>query len=166
MKKIIDNKGRLFGKISIIDIFVILIVVILAIGLYFKFNTLDVTGASTPTETFTYEIRIKEVRSFAADSLAVGDKVYDKEGNRCIGQITAIDITDSTRNTTLANGTFGNVSVEDRYDIALTVEATGTISNDHYFIDKTFELNAGSSTSLYTRYYTFTGTVDNVEVGN
>ena len=35
---IIDNKGRLFGKINIVDICVILIVV-LAVGLtYFKFN--------------------------------------------------------------------------------------------------------------------------------
>ena len=34
--KIIDGNGRLFGKISVIDVLVILVVAVLAAALYFK----------------------------------------------------------------------------------------------------------------------------------
>ena len=38
---IIDNKGKLFGKVSIIDICVILVVVVGIVGAYFTVSTLN-----------------------------------------------------------------------------------------------------------------------------
>jgi hypothetical protein len=164
MKKIIDSKGRIGGKVSVIDVFVILVVLILIVGLYVKFNKLDATGSSTPTETITYQIEIKEARHYALENLVLGDTIYDSEGQREIGKITAIDSVPSTKTTGLSDGSFANVSVEDRLDITLTVESIGSIEADgHYYLSQTYELNNGAKQSFYTKYYTFTGTI--VDIG-
>ena len=54
--KIIDKNGRLFGKISVIDVLVILVVAVMAFALYVKNNSLSVTSTSgsvsVPKSTF------------------------------------------------------------------------------------------------------------------
>ena len=49
--KVIDNNGRLFGKISLIDVLAVLVVLALGAALYVKSNQPH-TGASVPTGIF------------------------------------------------------------------------------------------------------------------
>ena len=53
--KILDRDGRLFGKISIIDVIVILVVAVLALAIYVK-GQMPQTGASVTTTPVVYQI--------------------------------------------------------------------------------------------------------------
>lgn len=70
--KIIDHNGRLFGKISVIDLLVVAVVAVMAVALNFKNNQAH-TGTSVPEESVTFQIRVRGVRSYVAGSIAVGD---------------------------------------------------------------------------------------------
>ena len=52
--KILDRDGRLFGKISIIDVIVILVVAVLALAIYVK-GQMPQTGASVTTTPVVYQ---------------------------------------------------------------------------------------------------------------
>ena len=45
--KIIDRNGRLFGKISVIDLLVIAVVAVMAVALYVKTNQKEITSTTT-----------------------------------------------------------------------------------------------------------------------
>ena len=59
--KVIDNNGRLFGKISLIDVLAVLVVLALGAALYVKSNQPH-TGASVPTQPITYQVRVDGAR--------------------------------------------------------------------------------------------------------
>lgn len=162
MKKIIDDKGRLFGKISVIDIIVILVVIVLAAAVYMKTHVNETTSTATPTENITYYVKITTVRQSTVDALKVGDVVYDDNGNEA-GKITNIQVTDATVSSTLLDGTYITAHSEDRYDIVLALEVPCTISEGRYYANKTKELSINSLRDLYTRYLGFTATIIDIE---
>ena len=62
-KKIMDERGRLFGVINIIDVIVILLAVVLVCGVYVKFSRMSVLPAgSSDLQEVTYQMEIKTVR--------------------------------------------------------------------------------------------------------
>ena len=92
--KIIDRNGRLFGKISIIDLVVVAVVIVMAFALYVKTNHNEITSTSTPDSTITYQMLVRGVRTYVADAVQVGDHVYDQDrnsGGGSLGVITDID---------------------------------------------------------------------------
>ena len=58
--KMIDRNGRLFGKISVIDVLVILVVLVMAAALYFK-NIQTHTGTAVTEQTITFQVRAREI---------------------------------------------------------------------------------------------------------
>ena len=86
---IIDNKGRLFGKVSIIDLIVLAAVIILAVSyLYRDQGTQAISGGG---KTVTLKIVCNYAFPGAADSLEVGDQLVASSGltNAFIKEITA-----------------------------------------------------------------------------
>ena len=53
MKKIVDERGRLFGRISVIDFIVIAVVIVLAVAAYYKYHALDATSKSAGNTPIT-----------------------------------------------------------------------------------------------------------------
>ena len=160
MKKIIDDKGRVFGRISIIDFIVIAIVIVLGIAVYLKFNVLEVTSNSAETP-ITYEIKISGIRDYTIDGIQTGDILFDlnNDSGVSIGTIVSIASAPAQAASERLDGTFVIGNVEGRYDLTLTVEATGLESSGRYFINRTYEINANSIRTFYTKYCTFSATI-------
>ena len=51
MKKLIDENGRLFGLVSVIDVAVIVVVAVLAVALYTKDSAMPIASAADPMQT-------------------------------------------------------------------------------------------------------------------
>ena len=56
----IDRNGRLFGKISVIDVLVIGVVLVMAAALFFKNNQAH-TGMSVTEQDITFQVRARGV---------------------------------------------------------------------------------------------------------
>ncbi len=164
MKKIIDEHGRVFGKVSIIDFIVILIVLALGAALYFKYNVLEVTSTAGKTDNITYEITIYGARVHTANGIQIGDALYDKNGSggHSVGKITNMTMADATKTSALADGTTVNGNYLGRYDITLTIEAGGTVSEGRYLVNRTYEINTNSIRTFYTKYSTFEATITEI----
>lgn len=161
MKKIIDEKGRVFGRISIIDFIVIAIVLVLGIALYIKFNVLEVTSNSAETTKITYELKISGIRDFTIESIQAGDILFDltNDNGNSIGTIVSVVSEPAQAACERIDGTYIIGNVEGRYDLTLTIEANGLANSGRYFINKTYEINANSIRLFYTKYCTFSATI-------
>ena len=158
MKKIIDDKGRLFGIINVIDIAVILVVLLLAAAVYVKYNVLEKTSITTENTPITYEITIKGIRQSAVDTMLVGDVLYGGDSG-AIGTISAVNVNPARANVTLLDGSYVTSDVPERFDVTLTVQGEGTEKGGHYHINRTYELNLNSERNFYTKYNSFSAVI-------
>jgi hypothetical protein len=155
MKRIIDERGRLFGIISVIDVAVLLAVVILAIAAFTKFNVYENPLTSESMVDVLYTIKIPAIRHSNASLMRVGDKVFSTETGANIGTIVAVEIKDAEEIEVLVDGSYVVARVYERYDVYLTIEARCSASNGRYYADRTFELNANAEYKIYTKYNEF-----------
>lgn len=158
--KILDKNGRLFGKISIIDVLVILAVAVLAAALAFK-NTQTHTGATSANVPITYQVRINGDRSYVTDAVRVGDNLYDQENSSGgpLGTITAIEVFPGKKVATFNDGTMGEAPVEDGVTLLLTVRGEGIISDNRYLLNRVYNLGVNTTRNYYTPYAQFVATV-------
>ena len=162
--KVIDHNGRLFGKISVIDVLVILVVIALAGALYVK-NTRPHTGTSVTTQTITYQVLVEGAQSYLKDNIHVGDKVYDltySSGGSPLGEITAIEEQPGSKLTTFTDGTMGLASVEDGVNLLLTIEGEGLVNDKGYSINRVYDLGINAARTYYTKYVEFNITVTKI----
>ena len=158
--KIIDRNGRLFGKISVIDVLVIAVVLVMAAALFFKSNQTH-TGTSVTSETITYQMVANGVRTYVADAVQVGDLMYDQDRSSggTLGKIVDIQVLPGTKLGEMNDGTAGMVPVEDGVDLLLTIEGSGIVSEGRYLLNRVYDLGVNSARNYYTPYAQFTGTI-------
>lgn len=165
--KILDRNGRLFGKISIIDVLVILVVAVLGAALFFKSNQTH-TGTTVTEQPIVFQIRVRGAENYVADAIKVGDGVYDKDyssGGKAIGEITEIEVEREPGQKLaddLHDGTAALVEVEDSVDLLITVEGSGLVTGKSYSINRVYALGVNSSRTYYTKQAQFVGTVANI----
>jgi hypothetical protein len=150
--KIIDKQGRLFGKLSVIDLLVIVIVVVLAVSVYLKRNVKDHTAATTP---IVYQVKVSGIRDDMLDNWQVGDQMYDADNDSAMGVITEIRTEPSQSTATRIDGTYSTDTIEGRKDVYLTLSADGLVSNGRYYVDRSYEISVNSNRSVYTKYAGF-----------
>ena len=162
--KIIDRNGRLFGKISVIDLLVIAVVAVLAAALSFKSNQSH-TGVTVTEQPIVFQIRARAVDDYLAQAIQVGDGVYDKDyssGGRAIGRITDIQVErDPGRkmNDEMNDGTAALLDYEDTVDLLITVEGSGVSDGRSYTINRVYEVGVNASRTYRTNRATFVGSV-------
>lgn len=165
--KIIDQNGRLFGKISVIDLLVVAVVVVMAAALNFKSEQTH-TGTTVTEQPITFQIRARGVRTYVVDAIRVGDGLYDQNyasGGRSLGEITDIQVERDPGTTMvyLNDGAVEMVDTEDTVDLLITVQGQGLISGKNYSINRVYDLAVNSARGYYTRTCQFTGTVASIQ---
>ena len=161
--KLIDHNGRLFGKISVIDVLVLAVVVVLAAALYFKSNQTH-TGTSVTNNEITYQVLASGVRNYVADAVREGDYMYDQDRSSggTLGKIVSIEVLPSGKMGEFNDGTVDTVPVEDGVDLLLTIQGSGILSDGRYLLNRVYDLGVNSSRNFYTPYAQFTGVVTSI----
>ena len=147
-----DNKGRIFGKINIIDLCVVVILIIAVAVTYFKFNMSAHSDVTTSNGRAEYTILAMGLRSFTVDQFEIGDKFFDIESDKCIGEVVAVETEPAYEYITKADGDIVLAEMPERYNMLVTVQ-TDAVINDK-------GINANSAKFLYlnqnSTYYTQT----------
>ena len=157
--KLMDKNGRLFGKISVIDVVVVLVVLIMAAALYVKNTSLSHTSTRVSNTPITYQVTAYNVRQYVADAIQEGDLLYDQDYSTG-GTLGAIQ--SSGKLTELYDGTVVNAPAQDSVNLVLTIQGEGLISEGRYQLNRIYDLGINTSRNFYTPYAQFTGTVTSI----
>ena len=160
MKKLIDENGRLFGLVSIIDVAVIAVVAVLAAALYTKDTALPIASVGDPMQTIQYEVTINNMPAGRLDSLRLEDNIYDRETGNPMGVIKDIQAEDCVISMLKADGTYVMAPIEGRYNVTLAVEAQAMVDDrGHYYVNRSNIVGVGWSMDFYTKTSLFGGTI-------
>ena len=141
----IDNSGRLFGKVSLLDIFIVLAAIALFVGFFYSQISEQVGVFVAPTEEFYVTFEANRLRAVNAASIEVGDVVFRLHENAPLGIVTHIEpLEPATFLLVRSDGTAKNVAMEGRYRLVYTVRAQGSITSIGYFVNGNDHLAVGS----------------------
>lgn len=169
---IIDEKGKLFGKVSIIDIAVILVIVVSIIGGIVVYKNIE-QGKIAPSESALInhssalgdacvEFELSNVREITKNFLSVGDRVYSAETDKFLGEITKIDSTPYKDTITGTDGTMVFAPVPERYTLTLSVKVSGQQTQKGFFSVENTHFAVGDSMPIKTETVETTPTIKRV----
>ncbi|NCB50908.1 MAG: DUF4330 domain-containing protein [Clostridia bacterium] len=151
----IDEKGRLFGKVNLIDLIIVIIIIAALVFLGVKFLGPESTAANTQKAvvSFYYE----ECPNYVADQLKAGDSVWDSGDNVTIGTVKDWTTADSVTYLLDDNGNTVQTSKDGYCALTLRCEAEGvigehgiTINGTLYGVGHTLTMYAGEA-KLYLK---------------
>jgi hypothetical protein len=159
--KIIDSKGRLFGKVSIIDILVLLVIVAVIAGVYILFIKNDNTPLIAKSDKILTVFYTEEVHSFVKDSIKIGDQVRDRVTNAYFGKVVKVETGNSVSFGVNSAGEVIQSPKDGFISIKIFVEGDGVYSDADvrfgsyiFYSNRPFEVRFGK-TALWTRIIGF-----------
>ena len=164
MKKLIDENGRLFGRISLIDVVVIAVALVLVVAFYTKGSTVPISSAADPMTDIRYEVTITNMPDGRLNSLRVGDELYDKETKLLMGTIADIQSEECVISMLKADGTYVMAPIEGRYNVKLVVDAKAMVDEHQLiYVNRAAQVAVGLSIDFYTQTSLFGGTITGME---
>lgn len=153
---IIDEKGKLFGKINVVDFAVVAVVLLAILGVGFKLISSSTT-LFKKTEEFQIVFYNEDLPGYVADSINVGDKVKDSVRNTVFGEVTGKEVTPSVVFAADDRGVLQQTTRPGYVSMKLTVIGKGIytetgiiINNMDYYVGRSLELRAGNGV-IWTR---------------
>ncbi|QIB26941.1 DUF4330 domain-containing protein [Caloranaerobacter azorensis] len=126
--KIIDNKGRIFGLINIIDLTVLLIFVLLIVGGGYKLSK-SKPNVVAEGQKVLVKLEISNVRKPTVDGIEEGAILYHYDRGQVFGKIVEKKVKNFKEAVTTSDGKIVMADVPGKYVIDLTVEADAVITD-------------------------------------
>ncbi len=142
----IDEKGRLFGKVNIVDLLIIVIVLAAAAFIGMKVLGPDSTAANTQNVRIT--MFCEESPTFVVDQLEAGCEAWDSANQVTLGTLVDWTTGDSMSAITDANGEVVEIAREGYRSVRLVCEGTGVVSDRGVTIGGVL-YGVGQSASVY-----------------
>ncbi|WP_036480441.1 DUF4330 domain-containing protein [Myxosarcina sp. GI1] len=173
--KIIDSKGRLFSKVSILDLGAALIILLVIIGIFFFPGTPVTQSIVAQTKLKPVEVKVLVRGLSVADFDGLLENFEtDKKSNIIIrnqpaGEVEVIDVSPLPRTTPVPqpDGTVKALpdprpEIAMIQDMVLTLQGRAEITNNGVVLDNTKKVKIGTPIQLEGNMYDFNGTIISV----
>ena len=165
--KLVDEKGKLFGKINPIDLAVILLLLLAMVvtGLKLTSGKAGQT-AGTHDVTIRYTLYIRQLRQVSVDAvMAETENITDAEYGGSVGHIVGEVLkTPAKVNVLLEDGTYTTTTYDDRYDLYVTLEAPGKETDTGVFTLEDRRMYFGGTVGINNGYVETFGEIVALEI--
>ncbi len=149
--KIIDERGRLFSKINIIDFVIVVAVVALSVATVVKFKTSD-TYLSRG-RILEYTVLVENVRKPTVDAINQNKEgLIDYETKKEIGNIINAEVSGASELELMNDGKYADVKFKDKFDVLLTIQTTGTETQDNFYTSSGKKIVVGDEIMINNGY--------------
>lgn len=157
-----SKDGKLFGKISIIDIGAVILVILLAAGVYIKFFGAQNQKKFSSRENYRCVVKVSNIRDCTVEALEKGGQVYDSITKEYIGDIKSVVKEPGENIITMADGSHKIVPVENRYNAYVTIDFSGRQSAEGYYTDTNKQISTGSTLNMNAKFAKCDGVIQSV----
>jgi hypothetical protein len=146
--RILDQKGRLFGKVSVIDLLILLAVVGLGLGYVYQRTSPEILQIVNADTKFYVTMTANRMRGFSVDAVDIGDIMYKQHDRQPLGTVVKLETEPATDYMLYPDGTAVLVEMEERYRMYITLESTGSITDVGYHVNGIMHIAPGSEIVL------------------
>ncbi|WP_066495994.1 DUF4330 domain-containing protein [Abyssisolibacter fermentans] len=163
--KIIDNKGKLFGLINVIDLLVLLIIVLAVGGVGYKLKNRPTSLGGSNTQKVTLSVEVSGVRQATVDGMQEEDKLFHYDRGNYFGQIKKIEVLPYKEAVATSEGKVVLADVPEKFNVFLEVESDAAIS-DSLVVVGGEHTRIGSQFRLKNKKIAVFGTVLKIDENN
>ena len=159
--KAIDEKGRVFGKLNLIDLVVVLVLIALVVGVAWNLVGGKISNAVAANNAVTvqYEVLCTNVDRAVADyCMENSNGQLMSNGDLLNGSVTGCTMEPYMESTINAEGSTVSYQVTDRQNLRFTIECQVVPANNAYEVGSQ-EVRVGKSHIVKTSMIEVTGTV-------
>jgi hypothetical protein len=156
---LIDNKGKLFGKINVLDLVVILAVLVVIAGVAYKFTKSNTPSVFRQNDKVEITFYVEELPDYAADAVEVGAPVTDRTTGSKFGVVKSVDTQPSVSYAPNSAGEIVKSTKETFRSQKVVVAGEGLFSDNgvtynsiDYYVNKQLEVRFGN-VAVWTRVY-------------
>lgn len=158
--KIINEKGKLFGIINIIDLTVLIVLALIIVGGAKRMKSKPIVSNESSKAIITYEV--SDIRMVSVENIVVGDPIYHYDKGVYIGDIIEVEHKPFLEPVE-GNGEWINAEVPEKYVAVFKVEAD-VRDNPDVIIAGGEQTRVGAQFRLKNKRIAFFGTVLEVDV--
>jgi len=153
----IDNQGRIRGRVSIIDIVIVVAILALVAGFVYRRATPHISDIFRSEEPFYVTFEVNRIRGIITeDSVIIGESIFRQHAtHHALGTIVHIEHLPATEIMRRTDGTAVLATMEGRYSLRITIEATGNITPSGYFVNGNDHLSPGGDIRLVNSRFFF-----------
>lgn len=135
--KIIDKRGKLFGKVSILDILIICVIIAVGLVVYNKVFNKQAIMDNKEYKTMTYEVEIQNVAiEMTNDVVKLDDKLYDSRNGDYLGVLKQFHF--GPKKVIIANKEekkYEEIEVPNKKTLTILIEGQGYETTNDVFIE-------------------------------
>ena len=151
----IDEKGKIFGFVSLIDVFVVITIALISLFGIFAFGGQGISAFAQPI-SIEISFLIENLETFTADSVFIGDPVLDNHTGSDLGVIINIDRSPTIEYHPDVNGIMTASYLPNHYRLEITSRFYGHnwhngiwVNGTTFFVGETIVIRAGN-TNIFT----------------
>ena len=144
----IDSYGRIKGRVSIVDIVLVVAVIGLLVGFLHTRTSERIGQIWRPDTQFEIVFQIDRTRHFIADAVSEGDLMFREHDRTALGRVIKVERLPAWDYFDHRDGTVTREPMELRYTLRITIEAVGSVTERGYFINGMDHLANGSGVRL------------------
>ncbi|RJQ08306.1 MAG: DUF4330 domain-containing protein [Bacillota bacterium] len=159
--KLLDEHGRLFGRVNLVNAVVALVVVAAVAAGAYKLMVVEDTGVAETGEVIvTFEVR--DVRQPSVDAVSVGETVYGFETQIPLGPVVEKRAEPHLEPVVTADGRVVMAEVPGHFDLFLVVRGRAAVGPRAISLSGR-ELKIGIELSVTGRLFSFKSTIVGLE---
>jgi len=158
---------------NVIDALIIILLIAVVLGIYFRFNVIERLTSEEKTETYTVSFSVDNIRYTTPSYMNVGDKVYFGDTGDLFGTLISESENQSVLSITPASEIFVDSSgsikevfyeAESRVDAKGRIECRGIYTDEGGFcVDGTRYIAPGQTVEINTELVTLVVTVTSID---
>lgn len=157
MNKLMDKNGKLFGKISIIDLLIVGLVLLVVLGIAMRQARTEQDTQLVQDTPISYTIEIVNVRHWARYNIRPGDHLFSS--NTQVGTVVAVTYEPYIATSVTPYGVF-QAEVPNRYITRIHVEARATVDDGRVLVSHSIPMGSGNTGVWFSsRYTNFSGRI-------
>jgi len=157
----IDSKGKLFGKINIIDLLLVLLIGVLIAGGVYKFSSLRNISAAEQKQ-ISVTVEFEDERKGFVDAVKEGDILFDSVRGTEFGKVVSKTIKPHKELVVNKDGTVEYKEIPGAFDGEISIQAMAVIDSYGIMV-ATKPVYIGSETRLKSNLYVFNCEVSNIK---
>lgn len=152
--KLIDEKGRIFGFLNIIDLIIILLLLGAIWGIFTKTAVLKRLGKNYTVSRVQIVVLVENVRQYTVDVVKPGDVIKELRSGEQVGVVKEVKVEDYKEKAPDAQGVWHLSPVPDKKNIYLTLEGNLKAYNKEFRAGQT-DVKVGTKINLKSTLYNF-----------
>lgn len=158
--KILDKRGRVFGRINIIDLLLVLVVAILIVGGVYKLQKMTHI-ADKGSQAIPLQIEVESVHEGLTSEINIGDVLLNSVTGVEFGKVLSKDIKPHEELVIGKDGKVEFKAIPGLFDVVIDLDSKGKFTNEGILIGNN-SIYVGSEIRLKSSLYVFDSEVINI----